>query len=170
MDEAVKVNTQAIGEKVYHNISVGSYEQWGWHGENLIVKTTDDVELFPFDENVSVLSPSNMMNKVIVANVKKSTAFVSDQYSNRTNNIYIPCACQFTGDSCICYGGDTYLCVLDYLNTSFNQKANDYNDQRFSRMHTQCYIPFETTVNTNLFHNTQYHSGLTGTEIGNNLI
>lgn len=167
--DVIKSYADVINDNVFVNASPGSYNQWGLHGENLVISIDRNFDFLKSNKDSSIV-PSQCMNRVVIANVKKQSGFVSDSYNMRTNSIYIPCVNHFVDDSCICYGGDTYLTVLDYLNTSFVQEENDYNSRAEFRLHTQCYIPFETTVNANLFSNPQYHTTLTDKMIGNNLI
>jgi len=77
---------------------------------------------------------------------------------------YISCGCynKASESECYCFGGDTYLCVLDYLNTAFVQRTNDPEYRKADRFHTQCYIPFESSVNLNLLTNKQYHQIIEG--------
>ena len=163
-------NSTAIGDSLYVNLSLETAERYGRHGVNLVVKTVDDIEYLPYSTSYS--DESQLMNCAGVFNVKKSTHFMTDTYLNRTNDVYISCsACKNRGETTVdCFGGDTYITVLDYLNTAFHQRSNDYTTKEGYRLHTQCYIPFESTVNTNLFSNKQYHYELDGIDNGPNLI
>ena len=172
--DAVKTNKNAIDSKVYHNISLGSFEQAGYHGKNLIVKIQDSFSLLPWKPSQTTVTPGETMSTAIVANIKTMSSFLTDSHSKRSTSTYVNCANHFNGESCICYGGDTFLTMFDYLNTSMLQVSNDTNVGSVGRMHTQCYIPFETTVNTTLFNNEQYHQTVEddyeGITSGNNLM
>ena len=147
------------------NLSVGVQDQYGRHGKNLVIKTessfADDNPYFDVFHNYE--ASYSIMNTAAIYNVKQNSKLFSSGYSERINSVYISCNAHQTksdetSDQIYCFGGDTYLGVLDYLNTAVHQKANDYNVDVNERFHTQCYIPFETTVNLNLLSNEQYHN------------
>ena len=167
--EDVTKSPTPISNMVYVNTSIAGYQQWGWHGKNVVAKVGSDFRYATANNELPVLS-NKCMNNAGVFNVKKASNLMTDSHNARTNSVYIGCGNTSNSSSTICYGGDTYLTVLDYLNTSFSQRTNDYNNASYRRIHTQCYIPFETTVNTNLFSNEQYHFNLSGIEQGKNLI
>ena len=168
---------QPIYNKTYTNTSIAGYKQWGFHGKNIIIKTEDDFAKVgnPYIDHMVETTPYGLMNCAGVYNIKKASHIMSDSYSSRTNSVYISCGAYNKNDATTtvinCFGGDTYLCVLDYLNTSFVQTKNDSQDYEGERIHTQCYIPFETTINLNLLTNKQYHNTINGTGmIGQNLV
>lgn len=161
---------QPIGNKTYIGTSIGGNLQYGIHGRNLILQLTpqnnDQIKsLYGFNGG------EGSFNKARVCNIKKSSFIQHSTYSNRSNSAYISCGCYNSSDNneCYCFGGDTYLCILDYLNTSFVQQNNDPEYRKENRLHVQCYIPFETTVNLNLLSNKQYHQLIEG-GIGQNII
>lgn len=175
--EDTKNYQQTIGTKTYTNTSIAGFEQWGFHGKNIVIKTEDDfaTEGNPYiDQLLDTNFPMNMMNCVGVYNIKKSSELVASSYANRTNSIYISCGAHAKNNDDLtfvnCFGGDTYLGVLDYLCTSFVQVKNDSNDKQSQRIHIQCYIPFETTINLNLFSNKQYHNLVESEKLGQNLV
>lgn len=168
---------QPIGNKTYTNTSIAGYSQWGFHGKNVVIKTEDDfaTEGNPYiGQALTNGFPMNLINCAGVYNVKKSSELAASTHSSRTNAIYMSCGAHAHNDSNVttvnCFGGDTYLCVLDYLCTSFVQVKNDVNDKQRERIHIQCYIPFETTVNLNLLSNKQYHNLVENELLGQNLI
>ncbi|MBR5796531.1 MAG: hypothetical protein IKY26_10335 [Erysipelotrichaceae bacterium] len=69
----------------------------------------------------------------------------------------------------MCFGGDTYLCVLDYLNTSMIQTSNDAEELHENRLCCINYIPLESQVNLNLRSDDCYHRSASGT-MGPNLV
>ena len=163
--QALRSTQTAIGNKSYMNLSVGVQDQYGRHGKNLVIKTessfADDNPYFDVFHNYD--ASYSIMNTAAIYNVKQNSKLFSSGYSERINSVYISCNAHQTksdetSDQIYCFGGDTYLGVLDYLNTAVHQKTNDYNVDVNERFHTQCYIPFETTVNLNLLSNEQYHN------------
>lgn len=166
MDETVQFQTP-IADKSYLNISVRGPQQWGWHGINLVVKTDKHLPFIYMDyqrENKPFTPDATIFNAVPVLNIKRTCSMISDTHSSRNNSTYVSCGGYANRDqrSVNCFGGDTYLVVLDYLNTSFPQLKNDTDADNGRKIHTQCYIPFESTVNTNLFVNDQYHQDIIG--------
>ena len=172
--EDSKNHAQNIGTKMYTNTSVAGYQEYGNHGINCVLKldqsfnkTSHDI-LFDNDPT----QVFNYLNTSYICNIKRSIIpYGGNDYMSRQNSIYISCgAAQERSDvKCLCFGGDTYLNVFDYLNTSFCQKANDPDDWKSLRMNTVCYIPLESVVNTALFSSESYHNSVNGT-VGNNLI
>lgn len=175
---------QIIGENSYINTSVASKNVWGKHGINLVINT-DNVLLDGIRDDWGYLHPDNynniydydaayLLNSCRICNIKKQSTLQSGTFAERSNSIYIGCNAFQTADKnepVYCFGGDTYLGVLDYLNTQSTQQANDYDSYSECRIHTQCYIPFETSVNLNLLTNKQYHHTVQSDEnIGQNLI
>lgn len=187
LSEIIKFNElkdfqHVIGENSYMNASVATKDVWGKHGVNLIVHTDNIVSDQSVDKwgynwagyTNQYLENWAMLNGCRICNIKKQSTLQSGTFAERSNSIYIGCNAFQTADkneSVYCFGGDTYLGVLDYLNTQYTQQANDYDSYSECRIHTQCYIPFETSVNLNLLTNKQYHHTVQSDEnIGQNLI
>ena len=187
LSEIIKFNElkdfqHVIGENSYMNASVATKDVWGKHGVNLIVHTDNIVSDQSVDKwgynwtgyTNQYLENWAMLNGCRICNIKKQSTLQSGTFAERSNSIYIGCNAFQTADkneSVYCFGGDTYLGVLDYLNTQYTQQANDYDLYSECRIHTQCYIPFETSVNLNLLTNKQYHHTVQSDEnIGQNLI
>lgn len=187
LSEIIKFNElkdfqHIIGENSYINASVATKDVWGKHGVNLVVHTDkimSDKSVDKWGYNWTgytnqYLENWAMLNGCRICNIKKQSTLQSGTFSERSNSIYIGCNAFQTSDkneSVYCFGGDTYLGVLDYLNTQYTQQANDYDSYSECRIHTQCYIPFETSVNLNLLTNKQYHHTVQSDEnIGQNLI
>jgi hypothetical protein len=57
---------------------------------------------------------------------------------------------------CVAYGGDTYLNLLDYLFTATFQ-ANDEKTDTEKKHFVGCYVPFESSINMNLFNGDMAH-------------
>lgn len=174
---------QAIGENTYINVSVASNNVWGKHGVSLIAQIDQIPDSFEDKwgyeyynaTHISHYDTGHMLNACRICNIKKPSILQTGTFSERSNSVYIGCNAFQTADSnesVYCFGGDTYLGVLDYLNTQYTQQHNDYDSSSEYRIHTQCYIPFETSVNLNLMTNEQYHNTVTNKNenIGQNLI
>lgn len=162
---------QPIGNMSYIGASMSASHQYGIHGRNLVVKLDAD-----FKEGFELLDRGKgWYNTTRIVNLKKLSNLSYSTYVDRLSSSYISCGCHSTKENIVtyCYGGDTYLGVLDYLNTSYIQRKTDPTKERSYRLHVQCYIPFETTVNVNLLSNDQYHQlveRIDGEYVSQNLI
>lgn len=174
--KATKDKQLAINDSAYLNISIANNGVWGRHGTNLIISTTENADSWIaqyIPENKKDSIYDMRLNSGLICNIKKPSKIQMSTWSDRQNSIYIGCNAynKIEETDTYCYGGDTYLCVLDYLNTQYGQSFNDYNKDAGYRIHTQCYIPFETSVNLNLLTNEQYHNTVKQEDgIGQNLI
>lgn len=162
-----KSYVQYIGDKSYVNTSIGGYRQFSNHGVNAVLKLDQDL-------NVSNSPNSNASSfcTALIANIKQSgIPYGGNTYISRQNSIYQSCGC-FTENMAspvFCYGGDTYLCVLDYLNTSIIQEKNDSWKAHENRLCCVCYIPLESQANLNLRSDDSYHRTVSGS-IGQNYV
>lgn len=161
---------QPIGNKSYIGTSIGGNLQYGIHGRNLVLQLIPN-DNYKVDTLYDYVPAAGQYNKARVCNIKKSSTLQHGVYGDRLSASYISCGCynKASESECYCFGGDTYLCVLDYLNTTFVQRTNDPEYRKADRFHTQCYIPFESSVNLNLLTNKQYHQIIEG-GIGQNII
>ena len=166
-----KNHAQSIGNKLYTNTSVAGYQQYGNHGTNCVLQLDSNFNKTT-GSNGNLTQVFNYLNTSYICNIKRNVIpYGGNNYYGRQNSIYISCGENHTSDTekCICYGGDTYLNIFDYLNTTFCQQTNDPQEWHSMRMNTVCYIPLESIVNTNLFSSESYHNSVVGT-MGNNLI
>lgn len=169
--EDSKNHAQPIGSKMYTNTSVAGYQEYSNHGLNCVLHV-DQSFTYNTGNNGTYEQTFNYLNTSSICNIKRPIIpYGGNSFSNRTNSVYISCGQRHNVDTgkCSCFGGDTYLNIFDYLNTSFCQKSNDADEWKSLRMNTVCYIPLESVVNTALFSSESYHNGVNGT-IGNNLI
>lgn len=166
-----KNHAQPIGGKMYTNTSVAGYQEYGNHGINCIIQL-DPAFSKTTGYNGGMDQVFNYLNTSYICNIKRNIIpYNGNNYISRQNSIYISCGAnqdRRTTKS-LCFGGDTYLNIFDYLNTSFCQKSNDVDEWKSLRMNTVCYIPLESIVNTALFSSESYHNSVNGT-MGNNLI
>ena len=157
---------QFIGNKSYVNLSIGGYRQYSNHGINAVIQVSNDYN--PYVDPMEV----NDFCTALIANVKQQTIpYGGNTYIGRQNSIYQSCGC-FTSQfnkSVNCYGGDIYLGVFDYLNTSVIQASNDIDKEKWNRLCCVCYIPLESLVNLNLRSDDSYHRQAHG-QNGQNMV
>lgn len=166
-----KNHAQSIGSKMYTNTSVAGYQQYGNHGINCVLQLDPSFNKTS-GSNGNLDQVFNYLNTSYICNIKRNIIpYNGNNYVSRQNSIYISCGANQDRrtTTSLCFGGDTYLNVFDYLNTAFCQQTNDPEDWHSMRMNTVCYIPLESIVNTALFSSESYHNSVTGT-MGNNLI
>lgn len=168
----MKPYAQPIGNKLYTNMSAAGHRQWGAHGVNAVLKT-DDV----FSPHVTAKTNAQF-SSALICNIKKNVIpYNGNTYVARQNSIYNSCGCYVACDNSItpdyhkavCYGGDIYLSVLDYLSTSSMQVKNDAEDFKQNNLCCVCYIPLESQANLNLRSDDCY-SRTVNQMIGQNLV
>lgn len=104
----------------------------------------------------SGVSGMSALSAVYVFNVKRNvvSAYGGNTYVSRQNSVYIPTNSyvRMTGSSSYTnytFGGDVFLGMLDYPNM-FIFQGNDVASYQRRKAFLASYIPFETSVNTNL--------------------
>lgn len=167
LDDA-KNYAQQIGNRQYVNLSVGGYRQVSNHGVSAVLQVPDSYDPYIYPTKIEDFCTA------IIANVKQQVIpYGGNTYISRQNSVYNSCGCFNTvsNKSVYCFGGDTYLGVLDYLNTSVIQLEKDPEKQTESRLCCVNYIPLESNVNLNLRSDDSYHrsaSGLNGPNLVQN--
>lgn len=167
LDDA-KNYAQQIGNRQYVNLSVGGYRQVSNHGVSAVLQVSDSYDPYIYPTKIEDFCTA------IIANVKQQVIpYGGNTYISRQNSVYNSCGCFNTvsNKSVYCFGGDTYLGVLDYLNTSVIQLEKDPEKQTESRLCCVNYIPLESNVNLNLRSDDSYHrsaSGLNGPNLVQN--
>ena len=167
LDDA-KNYAQQIGNRQYVNLSVGGYRQISNHGVSAVLQVPDSYDPYIYPTKIEDFCTA------IIANVKQQVIpYGGNTYISRQNSVYNSCGCFNTvsNKSVYCFGGDTYLGVLDYLNTSVIQLEKDPEKQTESRLCCVNYIPLESNVNLNLRSDDSYHrsaSGLNGPNLVQN--
>ena len=167
---SVKNYAQSIGNKTYINTSVGGYRQFGGHGTNCVLQINDGIEITTEYHNFE--SDFNYLNTACIANIKRNIIpYGGNTYISRQNSIYVTCGLGKVANesTSVCFGGDTYLSIFDYLNTAYTQIGDDAHKTKSLSIMTMCYIPLESIVNTNLFSSDSYHTNATVNN-GKNLI
>lgn len=164
--EDTKNYVQFIGNKSYVNTSIGGHRQYSNHGTNAVLQVNESYKPYTNPTGVSDFCTA------IIANIKQTTIpYGGNTYISRQNSIYQSCGC-FNEDfssAVVCHGGDTYLSVLDYLNTSIIQESNDADKNHQNRMCCVCYVPLESQINLNLRSDDCYHRQAT-TGMGPNYV
>lgn len=136
-------------------------------GPCLVIQTSNSIPGIGsnswFESTDISLNTYDYSNALPIYNVKRSVIpYGGITYGSRQNSIY-----QSTGSfqllesgtttyANITFGGDTYLNVLDYLFTATFQ-CNDEKVWRSSSNYVGCYIPFESSINMNLFNGDMAH-------------
>lgn len=165
LDDA-KNYAQQIGNRQYVNLSVGGYRQVSNHGVSAVLQVPDSYDPYVYPTKIEDFCTA------IIANVKQQVIpYGGNTYISRQNSVYNSCGCFNTvsNKSVYCFGGDTYLGVLDYLNTSVIQLEKDPEKQTESRLCCVNYIPLESNVNLNLRSDDSYHRSASGSN-GPNLV
>ena len=152
----IKSNINYIGNCCYVNCSVGAENNYGPGGICVALKVKDS-------NNYGIIGYSSASNKqyiyndfmkrgALMTNIKHmTTQYGGNTYFNRQNSTYISTKDFNIKDkkTSICFGGDTYLGVLDYANTLL-QTQNDENKDKNSKRYVSCYIPMESQFNVYL--------------------
>lgn len=165
--DTAKGYSQPIGSRQYVNLSVGGYRQISNHGISAVLQI-NDITYSPHTDPVQLKD----FCTAIITNVKQQTIpYGGNTYISRQSSIYNSCGCfnNAPNNFVYCFGGDTYLCVLDYLNTSVIQMNKNAQSQTESRLCCVNYIPLESQVNLNLRSDESYHRSASGL-IGPNLV
>lgn len=152
-----------IGDRTYTNYSMTEFDVsgqqtfWGSAGP-CIVLHIPDLNFGGFGTPFKDYDIQRMFNRVPIFNVKRkiTSAYGGNTYTSRQNSIYISTNSYRQVNSAsssfdtFTYGGDTYLGVLDYPNT-FIFQSNTIDDRERNKRYFGSYIPFETSINMNLF-------------------
>lgn len=157
----------SVGERTYTNYAMSTFDKHneqvtlGAAGPCLIIQTENLDKYVPrfsgvIDPNFNELYSSNALP---VFNVKRSITapYGGNTYSSRQNSVYISTNA-YGGEptNVYAYGGDTFLNVLDYAHM-FTFQANDEEDAQYRRRYEGAYIPFESSINMNLFNGSMTH-------------
>lgn len=157
-----------VGDIMYTNYAMSSFDKTGQEnqpvlgpaGPCVIIKSSQLNGILPFFNNTS-LGAIYATNAVPIVNIKRSTTtqYGGDTYVARQNSVYISTFSykqeQSSGESYV-FGGDTYLNMLDYPVTMTYQ-ADDSETWNASCRFFGAYIPFESSINMNLFSGDMAH-------------
>ena len=178
---AYKVN---IGGRTYTNYAMSDFQNsdkqavCGPAGPCVVVYMAGDNT--QFETNIDTLpslnsdsSHADTVNAAMIFNLKRtvSSQYGGNTYSTRQNSIYISTnsylnlsTTSAASNTISTFGGDTYLGLLDYPNTFTFQANNETGDGSYDeqRMFFGSYIPFESSINLNLFNGDMVHRTVTG--------
>ena len=147
-----KANAEYLGKYNYVNLCVGSKDTYGVHGASNALYSPDlHKELYTI-ENIPEYDQNLKWTAILFANIKKKVVqYNGNSYVNRINNVYQSIGSYNAkgNNTSICFGGDTYLNVLDYAHTLLFTRT-DYTKDNSSKRYIGCYLPLESTVNTYL--------------------
>lgn len=166
-----------IGERTYTNWAVTQFRKTksntilGSAGPSLIVQAQNYHSTLPgfntIPSGLTGITNSHLFNAIPILNIKRNVtnAYGGTTYSSRQNSVYISTnsyvkvttAASVTTNT---YGGDTFLGLLDYPNM-FIFQANNASNYKWSKAFMASYIPFETSINTNLFNGDMVHRSYT---------
>lgn len=163
-----------IGDKVYYNWmwdnastslkeDANNVRKFGPHGICAVFKSNDMLSKIPL---VNSKTYNNETNAVVLCNMKQNVSpYGGNSYTAIQNSVYIPTSANGTGNGEIkCFGGDTYIGILDYANGMFAFKPEDYEDGSSNRLFNGAFIPMESSINLALTHsdssiNRTYNAG-----------
>lgn len=141
-----------IGNYAYTNWSTGT--GYGPHGITNILYSPQMYNTDVYDHSyIGIDKNSNeSCGGSLFVNIKKQASqYGGNTFGSRQNSIYNISCCYIKSDfgnynQNICFGGDTFLGVLDYTNT-FLYQMNSFDDANYDKRFVQSYIPLESSVN-----------------------
>ena len=174
-DDAWKIKGVAIGDKTYYNwcwdVSTtasnegagkdtthnNNMRKAGPHGLCAIIRSKDTST----EGNIKFISINGTAGlkdtiAVRLCNLRQAvTPYGGETFAVRQNSVYISTGnyVELTSNSGTktCYGGDTYLGVLDYATCMFGYLKDDYKpDSSRNKAYVGAYIPCESSVNLSL--------------------
>ena len=141
-----------IGNFAYTNWSVSSGH--GPHGITTVLYSPQLYDSVMFDHKYDGIDQNDTRScgSSLFVNIKKqSSQYGGNTFGNRQSSVY-NISCSYVKSDFgnynenICFGGDTYLGVLDYAHTML-YNLNSYEEGNFDKRYTQVYIPLESSVN-----------------------
>lgn len=162
-----KTKGTAIGNMSYYNFvfdaldvsietNANNVRKMGPHGLCAIFQSNDMSSNIGRAGSKTGICPQGYANSVPLCNLKQSvTPYGGITYSARQNSTYITTGCYQLLDGSDsyknnCFGGDTYIGVLDYAVTSFGFYVDDYELNKPNRIYVGSYIPVESSINLSL--------------------
>lgn len=163
-----------VGERQFTNWAMTNFREtsaqniMGPAGPALIVYAQGYHTWFPGVNGVpSGLESEHSINAVPIINIKRnvSNAYGGNTYVSRQNSVYISIDnyVRVTSTASVtidAYGGDIYLGLLDYP-CMFTFQMNDAAQWNWCKSFVGAYIPFETSINTNLYNGDMIHRSYT---------
>ena len=149
-----------VGNLAYTNVSIGSGKDvcYGVHGITTVLYAPSVYNsAISYDGIVHThLNDNYHLNRcsTLFCNIKQQVSqYGGNTYNNRVNSVYMSTGCyknrsQENSDTCYCFGGDTFLGVLDYAHT-LAIASNSYKDKD---KYVAAWIPLESSINVYLRH------------------
>lgn len=170
-----KAHLQLIGGKKYVNTSILNYRRYANHGISGIVKVDNGssmrTELNPGSGKIQTKDWTEYLYTKIFNVKKHNIGYGGNTFSARSNSTYISCGAYANNgvSKVMCYGGDTYLGIFEFQNTTAIQYEEDVTKHPELNICTVCYIPLESSVNLDLRHDESYSKTVEG-DYAQNLI
>ena len=153
----------AVGEKVYYNWvfesettdvdeDANNVRKFGPHGICAVFKSDNMLENIPLLD--SEANPYRT-NGVALCNMKRTIIpYGGNSYTSIQNSTYVQTGTGGeTAGTVKCFGGDTFIGILDYANMMLHFKADDRDKGTSNRCFIGAFIPCESTANLSLTHN-----------------
>lgn len=170
---SVSAYRTSIGQRTYTNYGMANFDKsdqqctTGAAGPCVIVQLHGLGATLPRFTSLgdSNLNSMDVFNAVPVFNIKRniSASYGGNTYTSRQNSVYISTnsyANLILDNAAVhnlyTYGGDTFLNVLDY-SQNFTFQANDEKRDTYQKRFIGAYIPFESSINMNLFNGQMIH-------------
>lgn len=168
---SIKNKPTVIGENIYFNWAHSNYAnnkdedrtaKEGPSGVSLIFKSEDlknkvygITSVLPIGNNDSTIGKGYSTNTILMANLKKNIIpYGGNTYTARQNSVYISTGIYLknTGSQLTvnCFGGDTFLGILDYARTMMFFNTEDPANAAKKRIYVGAYLPIESGVNLHL--------------------
>lgn len=147
----IKQYINYVGNKSYINYCMGSYDCYGPHGVSLAINSPDVYNIYTGITDTPY-GKDYIWNSTLFVNIKKNaTQYGGNTYINRSMSTYISTGTYTKAqwqeyDNSICFGGDTYLGVLDYSHCLMFTKNDSEANNGFKR-YVGAYIPLESSIN-----------------------
>ena len=164
--EDILANGVSVNDKLYHNWSENfelnqpdNATKTGPHGYSLVFNSASLYSQLPgiyqvgpnigYPNTIAKYRRKLSLNSILIANLKQNvTQYGGNTYSSICNSVYISIgAYTKIGTSTVtCFGGDTFLGVLDYNTTMLFSRA-DLAEKDHHKIYHGAYIPFESSIN-----------------------
>lgn len=164
----VKDYAQIINSTYFVNTPIGSRAMFGIGGVSTLLYSPEMQKVYPGTKYNANKATSTAAFCPLLVNIYKNVVpYNGYTYNARTNNIYSVTVKNESADvnEVFCFGGDTYLTVLDYAHC---YRYNTTDPQRLycAKPFVGYYLPTESIVNN--YYRTEEHFSETITYTGNN--
>lgn len=156
-----------IGNMTYYNFvfdakdednesNINNVRKLGPHGICAVFQSKDMPNSIGRAGSFTGSCPQYYANAVALCNLRQNVVpYGGTTNSARQNSTYISTGTyQLMGEDSSytnnCFGGDTYIGVLDYANTTFGFTTDDYDLEKPNRIYIGAYFPVETSINLSL--------------------